>query len=156
MITQERLKELFSYCPDSGVITRLSSNKAAGCISVRGYWAIKIDGVLYKSHRLAFLYMLGEFPLATDHINGDKLDNRWCNLRNVDQAENCKNRRLGDDSLSGVIGVTWNIRNKNWRVRISANKREFNLGSYSDLFEAACARKSAERKYNYHPNHGRV
>lgn len=114
ILTQERLKELFNYNPESGVFTRLvgtSSNARVGDISGwdkgQGYLVISIGRQTIKAHRLAFLYMTGAWPKnQTDHINGIKADNRWVNLRDITSQENTHNqRRAHKNSTTGFLGV---------------------------------------------------
>ena len=83
MLTQERLKELLHYCPDTGIFTWIKPKQTTrvgdecGFINDPGYRGIGIDSRPYKSHRLAFLYMLGRLPnKQVDHINQVKSDNR--------------------------------------------------------------------------------
>ena len=100
MITQERLRELLFYDEDTGDFTwkedrnpKAQEGDVAGCLKMSGYVEIKIEGTLYYAHRLAFLYVDGSFPIKqTDHKNGEKSDNRWCNLRRVDARGNATNR----------------------------------------------------------------
>ena len=170
MITQTQLKEIIHYNPDTGdfnwAITRSSkciAGRPAGNTSKNGknaslsYRRIYILGKFYKAHRLAFLYMTGSFPVGeVDHINGDGTDNRWCNLRDVDRLTNGKNISLKVNNDSGLHGVSWNESRGKWRVRIMVDHKEQFLGRFSDFFEAACARKSAEVKSGFHENHGRL
>lgn len=113
MLTQERLKHLLRYNPETGVFTwlvlpkRTRSNKGDifGTWD-RGYFVGQVDGVLYKLHRLAFLYMTGAFPPEqVDHINGVRSDNRWCNLRVCNNAENNQNRGRQANNKFGIKGV---------------------------------------------------
>jgi hypothetical protein len=100
MLTQERLKQLFVYDPDTGVFTRLKASgrgkagSQAGTISLNGYRAITVDRKRHQAHRLVFLYMTGELPesgVDVDHINGIRDDNRWANLRMATRAQNMWN-----------------------------------------------------------------
>jgi hypothetical protein len=160
-LTQGRLKEVMSYEPNTGVflwlIDRTNGVKAGdivGCIESKGYKVTSIDGEAHKLHRLAFFYMTGEMPfLDVDHINGITSDNRWGNLRLVSVSENGKNRRLDKRSTSGISGVYHH--RSGWVARINSNGVRHRIGVYRDFFEACCARKSAELKLSYHPNHGR-
>jgi hypothetical protein len=98
IITAERVRQLPHYDPDTGVLTRLISTNGdarAGEV-VRGvcdgYLTARIDGRRYQAHRLAWLYMIGEWPKANmDHVNGDRADNRWCNLREATNSQNQAN-----------------------------------------------------------------
>ena len=101
--------------------------------------------------------MDGQFPQnETDHINGEREDNRWDNLRSVDAGENSKNTKKRSDNTSGIQGVHWAKRNKHWHVYINEKGGRTNLCYTHDFFEACCVRKSAELEYGFHQNHGRV
>jgi hypothetical protein len=100
--------------------------------------------------------MYGEWPNhEIDHINGDSLDNRICNLRDVTSQGNNRNMSLAKTNTSGVCGVRYKKDRSKWVALITLNNRQTHLGYYQDFFEAVCARKSAERKYGFHENHGR-
>jgi len=162
MLTQQRLKEILKYNPETGIFTWLVNagsarkGKVAGSVNGNGYITIAVSGVSYRAHRLAYLYMEGEFPPEQiDHINGVRDDNRYDNLRAVSAKENQRNASKRADNTSGITGVSWcNTYNK-WFSSIKAGGRKKFIGRYDDFFEACCARKSAEKKYGFHPNHGR-
>lgn len=179
MITQEHLKKCINYNPETGIVTRLErprshfSDQAAYTnyhkhlgpitnISCRGYIRPKIDGKQYFLHQLIFLYMTGKIPEVCDHINQNKTDNRWSNLRACTMEENNKNMPMFRNNKSGITGVRFRritISGKNydyWISGISYKGEKIGLGSFKTIFEAACARKSAEIKYGYHTNHGGV
>jgi hypothetical protein len=82
-ITQKLLKELFHFSPDTGVFTRLSTGQPAGKVNGRGYVEIKIFRRPYVAHGLALLYMSGKKSRRILHLNGDRSDNRYCNLRDA-------------------------------------------------------------------------
>ncbi len=158
-VSSERLKSLLHYSPESGLFTWKEgtklSGRTAGCIVSGEYWAIKIDKVRYRAHRLAFLYMTGDWPAdQVDHINHIRSDNRWCNLRSADGFINQKNRLMNKNNSSSVTGVAWDKRNKKWQVYIMVNRVQTSLGRTVDFFEACCRRKSAEIRHGYHKNHG--
>jgi hypothetical protein len=143
-ITQERLKSLLHYEPETGVFTHLTKTKnkqigdEAGSIPKHGYRQICVDGKLYYAHRLAFLYMTGAFPTQfVDHINHKPADNRWCNLRPASQVENHYNRSLSSNNKSGIKGVIWNVHQQKWLAYITANYVRYHLGSFSTKEEAA-------------------
>ena len=155
-LTQERLKELLNYDASTGVFTRKVSTNGAKAGDIAGrktkgrYVEIRVDGGRYLAHRLAWLYMYGEFPSDDiDHINHIKTDNSLANLRVASKAENQKNRSLSIRNKTGVSGVC--PHNSGWYVRVG--KSDY-LGLYKDFFEAVCVRKSAENAHNYHINHG--
>ena len=168
MITQKRLKELLNYNPNTGIFTHLISKNngvsvgdIAGCVhpcsSGKKYITIKIEGKLYRAHRLAWLYIYGQFPPdQIDHINGDGVDNRLCNLRPVTNRINSRNCKLRSDSTSGITGIHWCKRDKRWRVQINNQNKRVQFGNFDYLFEAVCVRKNAEKEYGYHTNHGSI
>jgi hypothetical protein len=158
MITAGRLRELFSYNPDTGEFTRLvttSHNARAGQVTrgckSRHYLVIRVDDRLYYAHRLAWLYTHGHFPpvgLDVDHINRDKCDNRIENLRLATRQANNRNRATPNknNTSSGVRGVHRNEKGK-WVAHITVDYSFINLGHFDTLIEAHEARRVAERKY---------
>lgn len=158
-ITQKRLKELFRYSPETGDFTRLISicrlakaGRVAGTKTKRGYIRINVDGVLYYSHRLVFLYVYGYLPENdVDHINRNKSDNRIENLREVSRQCNSINANISKSNTSGITGVYLNKKKKNWCAQICINRKVINLGCFNKKHNAALARWEAEKKYNF-PN----
>jgi len=140
MITQERLKEVLSYDPDTGVFTWLDSGKVAGLPHTKGYLRMSLDGGKYLMHRLAWLYVHGKFPdNQIDHINHGKKDNRICNLRDVTGSQNQMNRGVQSNSTTGIKGVYW-IKNRNkYRAQIKVMGKITYLGYFVDKMEAARA-----------------
>ena len=160
-LTQERLKEVLHYNPDTGIfiwiagISNIFKGTIAGRMWSNGYIGIRIDRKEYAASRLAFLFMTGEFPKhEVDHINHIKDDNRWCNMRDVTATQNQRNRPLSKNNTSGVTGVFWYKRTGIWVAAIKINRKAMHLGSFADFWDAICARKSAEYKYGFHKNHG--
>ena len=149
--SQERLKELLHYDPETGVFTWRGGGRAgaqAGSKNFNGYWTLKILGQEYKAHRIAFLYMTGEFPPEeTDHINRIKDDNRWINLRAVSKSENQKNMPVRKDSTSGCPGVNWDAPHNKWRVRLVHNSVRVELGFYTDLEQAVAVRHAHAKQW---------
>ena len=156
-LTQDRLKELLHYDPDTGVFTRrvsLNGNNAiagsrAGSPDSKGYILIKIDGVLRRAHRLAFLYMTGGAPPEfVDHINRVKDDNRWVNLRPATSRENKGNVGLRRDNTSGHRGVSWDKRARKWMAFGTRDGRKIHLG-YFDSLDGAAAAAQAWREESF-------
>ena len=154
--TVERLKELLHYEPETGAFTwrvkrggGIVAGDDAGAIDGNGYLHIKIDGKTRKAHRLAWLYIHGEWPeTSLDHMNRDKLDNRISNLRLATCAQNQQNCKIRKDSTSNVTGVQWHKHHQKWQARIQFNKQEIHLGYFGQFDEAVDARKTAERQYH--------
>lgn len=164
MLTQQQLKELLHYCPETGVWTWIVGGKrrrkgleAGYDHSSRGkkYRCIGVNGRYHLSHRLAFLYMNGEFPETNvDHEDGNGLNNRWSNLQAVTFAENQKNKRLPSNNASGTAGVSWHKRIKKWNAVITVNQIQKSIGYFTNKEDAVAARKNAEAEFGFHPNHG--
>jgi hypothetical protein len=164
ILTQARLKELFHYCSDSGVFTRIKTihYRAVAGMAITyvdrstGYVRVQIDGKLYHLHRLAFLYMTGTFPSGqVDHINGVRSDNRWLNMRDVSQTANSRNQKLQSTNTSGHTGVSWYRPSSKWYAHIRVNGRTKYLGYFLNIADAIAARKQADIEHGFHPNHGR-
>lgn len=115
-LTQERLKELLEYNPETGTFIWLIPpknnprmlGKTAGSTSKRGYVQISIDNKLWFAHRLAFLYMEGRLPReCIDHIDVNPSNNIWSNLRECTSSENKLNRGAMSNSKLGIKGVSF-------------------------------------------------
>ena len=161
-LTQNGLKELLSYDPETGIFKwkvnrgRLMKDSVAGSKMNIGYFQIKINYRKYLSHRLAFLYVYGRFPKGQiDHINGVRDDNRIENLRDVTRTVNNQNTKRTKNNTSGFTGVYWHKAGNKWVSRINVNKKNVHLGSFSCIGEAIMARKKANIEYGFHENHGR-
>jgi len=162
ILTQHELKTHLHYHPITGVFTRLNApQKKTGSVNKGGYLQISIKCKLYYAHRLAWLYMTGEWPKnQIDHINHEKLDNRITNLREVTNQENGRNQKPRKQSKSGAIGVSPYIREgrcDRWQAQInSSNGTPVHLGFFIRKEDAVLARKKAEVLYGFHPNHGKL
>ena len=153
MINQERLKQLLNYDPDTGVFTWLFSRRGvktgsiAGTVHPSGYIVIRIDGRLYRAHRLAFLYMKSTFPAKdADHINGIKADNRWINLREATRSENKRNSGKHADNTSGYKGVYKRKATGKWVARCQVHGKKHCLGDHDtpELAHAAYCKFASE------------
>lgn len=153
MLNQNRLKEVLQYEPSTGVFTYLIDRGAmkagavAGTTNGHGYRQIVIDKSFYRACRLAFLYMTGAFPFGqVDHINRNRADDRWCNLRAVTPAENQQNcLPLRKNNKSGFKGVSWCTKRARWQAHIQANGSQKNLGVFKTVEEAVAAYRAAEK-----------
>lgn len=112
-----------------------------------GYIIISLDGIPYKAHRLAWLYVHGEMPAAiVDHINRDKTDNRIANLRLATRSENARNINRRRDNTSGITGVTFLPKTSRWAAKLTVNSWNHFLGSFATKEEAIAARLKAEKE----------
>lgn len=153
-ITQTRLMELFHYDKDTGIFTRLTSHNRwksgdiVGYTNSDGYAEAGIDNKYYGLHRLAWLYITGEFPNGEiDHMNGKKNDNRFCNLRHVNKSINSQNLRVARiDNKCGLLGVSWHKSAKAWIAQISSSGKKYHLGIFDTAEAAHDAYLSAKRK----------
>ena len=128
----------------------------AGSLHKNGYRYVVISGYSYLEHRIADAMYSGYWSTTDiDHINGVRNDNRIENLRRCGRKENSKNRKMPKNNTKGIVGVYWHKDEQKWNPQIRVDWKLKNLGYFDDFFEACCARKSAERKYNFHENHGR-
>ena len=123
---------------------------------VKGYIHIKINKKIYKAHRLAWLYVHGEYPNHhIDHKNHKKDDNRFKNLRDITHQENMKNTSKRKSNTSGVVGVSWNKQRNKWCASIRVDGKNTHLGYFANKKDAVRTRKDAEVQHGYHKNHGK-
>jgi hypothetical protein len=158
MVTQERLKELFDYNPETGIfINKVRRGKCqAGTVAGhcgQGYFRININKKLYLTHRLAWLYVYGELPEYIDHINRIPTDNRIANLRVVSKKQNQENKEKQKNNKSGYKGVSWDSQKKKWFSCIQHKYKTIALGRYDNKEDAYMAYCNAASKYHTHnPN----
>jgi hypothetical protein len=165
--TQERLKELLDYNPDTGVVTakmtRLSKHSAylpgqvVGYPSPQGYLKITIDGVLHPLHRIIWKWMTGDDPSLLDHINRARADNRWSNLRLATPTENRANSGPSRLNTSGVKGVRMIPLDGQWDASATIKGKSVRLGTFRTRDEAAAAYEAvAKAEYGdfYTPERG--
>ena len=154
MITQTQLKEEVLYCPISGSFKWLRRrqgrrfDKPAAKLCADGYSYIRINGYSYLAHRVAWLYVHGQWPYPQiDHINRCKSDNRIFNLRIVTPRENALNIDPKSNSTSGYVGVHFDKRRKYWRAHIRlANGQYKELGRFGTKREAIDMRNDWESR----------
>lgn len=152
-----RPREFFeSDWPFSRWNTRWAGREAFTAKIAGGYKTGGLFSIDLRAHRVIWAMETGAWPSdQIDHINGVRHDNRMENLRLADQAENMKNAARPSDNTSGFIGVSWSKRKSRWIAYINANGVRHQLGVYRDINDAVSARLSAERRFGFHPNHGR-
>ena len=151
-VTAEYLREILIYDPLTGIFTNRIKRWVAlpgavsGTVMTIGYIGIGINDRVWLAHRLAFLYMTGEWPKNhVDHIDGNKQNNAWKNLRDVTPIVNLQNqRRAKRNTRSGLLGVTKNT--KGWTSKITVNKVVIYLGTFPTPEEANEVYMTAKRK----------
>jgi hypothetical protein len=154
-IQVEELKSRLNYDCETGIFTwkvkasyRINPGEVAGTTHANGYISIRLHGVPYKAHRLAWLYVYGSWPDdQIDHINGCRNDNRIINLRMASNQENCRNQGISKRNTSGYRGVGFNKNNGKWHAYMGLNKKTIHLGFYQKIEDAISARNKAENLY---------
>jgi hypothetical protein len=157
LLTAEILRLILSYDELTGIFVWLTGQRKGLVAGTRHgkYYSISIDSNKYLSHRLAWLYIHGEWPKEEiDHINSDCLDNRLSNLRCANRAQNNRNKGSYKNSKSGVKGVCLHKKTGKWFVQIKNDNRKIYLGLYSTIEEAANA--YAEAANNLHKEFARI
>lgn len=154
---QERLKELLSYDPLTGVFlwkvdrSNIKRGTLAGRYDKAGYIRIGIDGREYRAHRLAWLYMTGEWPeIFLDHRDMDKNNNAWSNLRLATKSQNAANIGPLKSNTSGIKGVSFHSGGakggKPWQANITKNGKAMGLGIFATKEEARAAYAAAAER----------
>ncbi len=166
-ITPELLRQMFNYDSAAGHLIWLNrhdrdnawnaryAGKVAGCINSQGYVVVVINAKIHNAHRIMWAIYHGEYPKHNiDHINGNRTDNRICNLRDVSNKENLRNQKLRVGNKSGSHGV-YRMRDcDRWSAEIRVDGKKIHLGLFKNRLDAIEARKKAEKDNGYHENHG--
>lgn len=143
MLTAEYVRQVLDYNPETGdmiwrerPVTHFRKGKhsaervrdmwnatwvgkIAGATGDQGRKLIRLDGHLYKAHRLIWLWMMGDWPDGeVDHRDLNKGNNRWTNLRLATHAQNNMNKPLQKNNVSGLKGVSWSSRDKAWAAEV--------------------------------------
>lgn len=182
VVTPEVVRELIAYDPLTGILTWNTrrphhffgqqqspesscrrwntANAGKQALHVKnksGYRHGAVYGQTVAAHRAIWAIVHGKWPDGTiDHINGDRSDNRLCNLRDVTLAENARNQRRRTSNTSGYTGVSLHKGTGKWVAMIKGDGRVRNLGYFATKECAYAARLAANAKYGFHENHGRA
>lgn len=155
--------QYLNYDPESGVLSwkvkrpgpKTAVGQEVGCVKSDGrYRSFVLFHKRYYTHRVAWEITNGQIPegMCIDHINGNGIDNRICNLRLTTLSVNQRNRRVSKNSKTGIPGVIHHGNRKGFNVTCAGKY----VGYFKDIDVAIRARKSAEKENNYHENNGRA
>lgn len=164
----EYLRKRLRYEPETGKLfwldceemskswrTRRSGKEAFTAPDGDGYRLGAIDGVLFKSHRVAYAIYHGKWPDGhIDHVNGIRSDNRIENLRDVSNQENARNQNMRRRNTSGVVGVQWDDSRKKWCAQITVSGKNIHLGRFLTFEEAVASRLAANERFGFSKRHG--
>lgn len=153
-ITAQRARELFTYDSETGCLCwavdkgqRARVGKQLKPSPKDEYIRVRVDGILMKAHRIAWTIAQGDIPdgLSVDHINGDRFDNRLCNLRLVNHKTNMQNRtRARKNSATGVMGIR-QLPSGRFEARLGIGRTLKYLGSFDTAEDAHNAYLIAKR-----------
>lgn len=151
MITAEELRARVAYDPATGIFTRLHATgyrgghragKKLGTVNGAGYVVIGFGRKIYLAHRLAWLYMTGEWPISlVDHRDLDGTNNRWGNLRPADKSLNAAN------TMRAFCGYSWHPQTRKWCAKIAVRGKRIYLGLFENEEQARQAYVTAALKY---------
>ena len=149
MITQQRLKELFTYSDGQFISNKTGKVRRGTPITKHHrYHRLVVDGKAHVIHRLVYIYHYGFVPNVIDHIDNNRSNNRIENLREATQQQNCLNRIRHSNNTSGHKNVRWDSKCKKWVVEMSVNAKRKYFGWFEDLELAAFVAEEARDKYH--------
>lgn len=148
----DRLNELFVYDAASGDLRwktipqhfkRAKVGDLVGAIGAKGYRVVGIARVYYLVHRIIWKMVTGTDPVdQIDHIDGDRLNNRWANLRAATNGQNRWNAKLSKNNSSGTKGVSWDANRRVWAVAVNGKR----IGRFKDKQDAINVRMECAAK----------
>lgn len=155
-VLQMRAREHLIYDAASGFLgwARPLTNRAvvgaeAGWVDeTTGYRRLYFLGDFIYVHQIIWVMETGKFPTMIDHVNGDRTDNRWENLRIATPHQNMCNSKIRSNNTSGHKGVSFCKVKKKWYAYIRAHGKSIALGRYHKLEDAIAARLAGEAKYH--------
>jgi len=154
-LTQEKLKELLHYDPETGIFTWKKSgrgknkNLVAGTVNSLGYVQITINYKIYLAHRLAYLFINGFFPdKLIDHKDGVRKNNKWINLRDSNHSENGQNKikAMSSNKSTGILGVSFDKRYNHFMTQLEINGKVSHRSYHKTAEEAHEAYINAKRQ----------
>lgn len=173
--TPEELRQRLTYDPETGQLTwrprpvpngtgaksvkmwngQYAGKPALACLDKQNRYRGAVNGSYVLAHRVAWAIVHGRWPDGEiDHIDGNPLNNKMSNLRDVPHDVNMRNLRVRSDNKSGVMGVF--AHKRKWWAFINIRGTRHTIGRYDSRSDAIAARKAAEERLGFHPNHGRA
>jgi hypothetical protein len=154
MLTHAYLREHLHYSIITGKFYWLKPTTniiqvgdVAGSFDDKGYRFIRINRKKHLTHRLAWFWVIGEWPENNiDHVSGVRDANYWLNIREATVSQNNCNVGLKPANTSGYKGVSWHKASQKWRAQIRHNSKPKHLGSFVDIEEAYFERLKAEKE----------
>lgn len=150
------LSNIVNYNPETGIMTwastrgpRALEGEEVGCQTEQGYRRFKVDGVRYFVHRVAWELVHGVYPIQVDHINGDRSDNRICNLREADSSLNALNKKKyknGSNTHTGIYPKSYGF-----EVHVSGRA----IGYVNTLDEALSLRDEERNRLGFTERSGK-
>lgn len=146
-ISHKQIKEMINYNPDTGDFTvkysynkRVKAGHKLGSIRNDGYITISVAGARELGHRLAFYLMKGYMPKIIDHIDRDRTNNKWENLRDATWEINSQNSPVRKNNKLGIKGVSLRGDGKKYVSSISRGSKDncqvTHLGSFDTAQKA--------------------
>lgn len=120
-----------------------------------GYICIKYQGVTYKAQNIIWEMHNGKIPKGylVDHDNHIRHDNEINNLNLIKKEDNLKNKLIGKNNKSGLMGVRWVAKRNKWVAYINDKGKTKHIGYFDERQEAVDARLTYEKKLGYNPKH---
>lgn len=151
-ITQQFLNEIFEY-RDGNLFWKVDrrGNKVKGKQANRlkksnGYQEVTINKKNYYAHRIIFMMFFDRWPEQVDHIDSDRSNNLFSNLREANNAQNNRNTKTRSSNTSGFKGVSYYTSLKKYVAKITVNYKGIHLGCFNTPEEANEAYKKAALK----------
>jgi hypothetical protein len=154
LVTPEIVREMLDYDPETGVLKwrvrpsqGVRAGSATGCLREDGYLGVRIRMQTHLAHRLAWLWMTGDWPPSgheIDHINTNRADNRWGNLRLATRSQNRMNSAgvLGRELPKGVTKA----KRGGYVAAIAVSGKMIHIGSFATPKLASAAYERAAKE----------
>lgn len=168
LLTQEYLRCMLDYNPDTGILMRKAAdpnlpyltNRPFGCTDSNGYVKVMLNRFHTYAHILIWVFVYGQWPEGEiDHIDQNPSNNRLCNLREVTTAVQQKNVKKSTRNQTGYVGVSLCPNNiKRYKSTTTVNKKSYHHGYFYTPEEANAARQQWIQDHpeaGFTENHGK-